>query len=250
MLWRGASNGIDGLTERCIAPVSIPIGTQVLHAAGAAMAAKMERNDSIVVGFLGDGATSEGDVHEALNFAGVFGLPCVFFLQNNQWAISTPVSSQCAAPSLAHKAAGYGMPGVRVDGNDVLATLLVTRQAAAWCRSGRGPVLIEAVTFRAGPHTTSDDPGRYRSTEDEQHWHLLDPIDRFRRYLTARGLYTAELEAETQQRSQHLRTALRSAVFDAADPPADVVFDHVTGRADPSRQTQRDQWRAEIADAP
>jgi len=246
LMWRGATNGVAGMTERRIAPLSIPIGTQVLHAAGAAMAAQMERDDSIVIAFLGDGATSEGDVHEALNFAGVFGLPCVFFVQNNQWAISTPVTSQTAAPSLAHKAAGYGMPGLRVDGNDVLATLLVTRQAAAWCRSGRGPVLVEAVTYRTGPHTTSDDPSRYRSAEDEAAAAALDPITRFRRFLDDRGLIDEGFDAGTAQESQLLRSALRSAVFDAADPSPASTFDHVTAYPDPARASQRRQLVAEL----
>lgn len=144
--WRGTWHGGLQFTTKCCAPMSVPIGTQTLHAVGAAMAAQRLDEDSVTVAFLGDGATSEGDVHEALNFAAVFTTPCVFYVQNNQWAISMPVSRQTAAPSIAHKAIGYGMPGIRVDGNDVLACYAVMAEAAARARAGDGPTLIEAVT--------------------------------------------------------------------------------------------------------
>ena len=162
-VWRGKWHGGIGFTERCCAPIAIPIGTHGLHAVGAAMGAQRLGEDSVTLAFLGDGATSEGDAHEALNFAAVFKAPCVFFVQNNQWAISVPVSHQMAAPSIAHRAIGYGMPGIRVDGNDVLACYAVVAEAAQRAREGGGPTLIEAITYRMGPHTTSDDPTRYRS---------------------------------------------------------------------------------------
>ncbi len=165
-VWRGKWHGGLGFTEKCVAPISIQIGTHGLHAVGAAMAAQRLGEDSVTVAFLGDGATSEGDAHEALNFAAVFNAPCVFFVQNNQWAISVPVSHQMAGPSIAHRAIGYGMPGIRVDGNDVLACYAVTAEAAKRARDGGGPTLIEAVTYRMGPHTTSDDPTRYRSADE------------------------------------------------------------------------------------
>ncbi len=168
--WRGTWHGGLDFTKKCCAPISVPIGTQTLHAVGAAMAAQRLGEDSMTVAFLGDGATSEGDVHEALNFAAVFKAPCVFYVQNNQWAISVPLRSQTAAPSIAHKAIGYGMPGVRVDGNDVLACYAVMAEAAARARAGEGPTLIEAITYRLGPHTTSDDPTRYRSQEELDRW--------------------------------------------------------------------------------
>ncbi len=171
-VWRGTWHGGLDFTTKCCAPISVPIGTQALHAVGAAMAAQRLGEQSVTVAFLGDGATSEGDVHEALNFAAVFAAPCVFYVQNNQWAISVPVSKQTVAPSIAHKAIGYGMPGIRVDGNDVLACYAVMAEAAARARAGAGPTLIEAVTYRLGPHTTADDPTRYRSPEE------LEPMDR------------------------------------------------------------------------
>jgi 2-oxoisovalerate dehydrogenase E1 component alpha subunit len=164
-VWRGTWHGGLEFTKKCCAPISVPVGTQALHAVGAAMAAQRLGEGSMTVAFLGDGATSEGDVHEALNFAAVFGAPCVFYVQNNQWAISVPVRKQTAAPSIAHKAMGYGMPGIRVDGNDVLACYTVMAQAASRARTGGGPTLIEAVTYRLGPHLELTEEPRYLGDE-------------------------------------------------------------------------------------
>ena len=159
-VWRGSWHGGMGFTSKHCAPISIPIGTQQLHAVGAALAAQRLGEDSVTLAFLGDGATSAGDVHEALNFAALHAAPCVFFVQNNQWAISLPAAQQVAGGSIARRAQGYGMPGVVVDGNDVLACYAVMAEAARRARSGGGPTLIEALTYRIGPHTTSDDPTR------------------------------------------------------------------------------------------
>src|ERR1700759_816012 len=145
-VWRGRWHGGLEFTKKCCAPISIQIGTHGLHAVGAAMAAERLGEDSVTVAFFGDGATSEGDVHEAMNMASVFGVPCVFFVQNNQLAISTPTSRQMAGPSIAHRAIGYGMPGIRGEGNDVLACYGVMAEAAERARRGQGPTLIEAVT--------------------------------------------------------------------------------------------------------
>src|SRR4051794_37190902 len=174
-VWRGRWHGGLGFTEKCVAPIAIPIGTHGLHAVGAAMAAQRLGEDSVTVAFLGDGATSEGDVHEALNLAAVYRAPCVFFVQNNHWAISVPVHRQMAAP-IAQRADGYGMPGVRVDGNDVLACFSVMSEAAGRSRAGEGPTLIEAITYRMGPHTTSDDPTRYRAADEVDLWRARDPL--------------------------------------------------------------------------
>src|SRR6201992_1071943 len=209
--WRGTWHGGLEFTNKCCAPLSISIGTQTLHAVGAAMAAQRLGEDSVTVAFLGDGATSVGDVHQAMKFAAVFSTPCIFFVQNNQWAISMPISKQTAAPSIAHKAIGYGMPGIRVDGNDVLACYAVMAEAAARARAGGGPTLIEAVTYRLGPHTTSDDPTRYRSQEELDRWQLLDPIPRYRTYLEGQGLWSARLEDRGAARCKGLRADLRAA---------------------------------------
>src|ERR1700730_7925634 len=244
--WRGTWHGGLDFTKKCCAPISVPIGTQTLHAVGAAMAAQRLGEDSITVAFLGDGATSEGDVHEALNFAAVFKAPCVFYVQNNQWAISVPLSSQTAAPSIAHKAIGYGMPGVRVDGNDVLACYAVTAEAAARARTGGGPTLIQAVTYRLGPHTTSDDPTRYRSQDELDRWAARDPIPRYRTYLEGRGLWSERLEDRVAARCKRLRTDLRDAVFAAPDIDIDEVFTAVYAEMTPGLEAQRQQLRSEI----
>lgn len=244
--WRGTWHGGLDFIKKCCAPLSIPIGTQTLHAVGAAMAAQRLGEDSVTVTFLGDGATSVGDVHEALNFAAVFSTPCVFFVQNNQWAISVPVSKQTAAPSLAHKAIGYGMPGIRVDGNDVLACYAVTAEAAARARAGGGPTLIEAVTYRLAPHTTSDDPSRYRTQDEVDHWAALEPIARYRSYLQGQGLWSERLEERVVGRAKRMRAELRDAVFDAPDFDIDEVFTSVYAEITPGLQAQRRQLRAEL----
>ncbi|MBO0865887.1 MAG: pyruvate dehydrogenase (acetyl-transferring) E1 component subunit alpha [Mycobacterium sp.] len=246
-LWRGTWHGGLGFTTKCCAPTSIPVGTHALHAVGAAMAAQRLGEQSMTVAFLGDGATSEGDVHEALNFAAVFTAPCVFYVQNNQWAISVPVGKQTAGPSIAHKAIGYGMPGIRVDGNDVLACYAVMSEAAARARAGDGPTLIEAVTYRLGPHTTSDDPSRYRSQQELDRWLALDPIPRYRTYLESQGVWSDRLEERVAARSKRLRAELRDAVVGAPDIDIDEVFTTVYAEITPALDAQRRQLRAELA---
>jgi 2-oxoisovalerate dehydrogenase E1 component alpha subunit len=246
LMWRGTWHSAPGLIERNIAPMSIPIGTQAPHAVGAAMAARWLGEDSVTVAFIGDGATSEGDVHEALNLAAVQRAPCIFFLQNNGWAISVPVSEQTRAPTLAHKGIGYGMPAVRVDGNDVVACHAVVSEAAARARAGDGPTLIEAVTYRMGPHTTSDDPTRYRSDEEIAAWVQLDPIERCRRHLQWLGSWRPELDERAQERANVLRERLRAAVVDAPDPAPSELFAHVLGAPTPDLMVQRAALLAEF----
>jgi 2-oxoisovalerate dehydrogenase E1 component alpha subunit len=246
-VWRGRWHGGLEFTKKCCAPISIQIGTQGLHAVGAAMAAQRLGEDSVTVAFVGDGATSTGDAHEALNLASVFKAPCVFFVQNNQWAISVPVERQQAGPTLAHRAIGYGMPGVRVDGNDVLACYAVMSEAAARARSGAGPTLIEAVTYRMGPHTTSDDPTRYRTDDEVEVWRARDPIARYRTYLQAAGRWTERLEERVAGRSARLRSELRDAVINTPDVDVAEVFDTVYHDITPELARQRDQLAAELA---
>ncbi|MFO7164197.1 MAG: thiamine pyrophosphate-dependent enzyme, partial [Mycolicibacterium hassiacum] len=203
--------------------------------------------DSVTLVYLGDGATSEGDCHEALNFAAVFNTPTIFFVQNNQWAISVPVERQAAGPSLAHRAIGYGMPGVRVDGNDVLACYAVTAEAARRARAGGGPTLIEAVTYRMGPHTTSDDPTRYRSDAEVAEWAARDPIERYRTYLRSVGILDDRLAARVAARSQRLRTELRESVLESDDFDIADVFDTVYHDPTPDLLAQREQLLAETA---
>ena len=246
-VWRGQWHGGLEFTNHCVAPIAIPIGTQGLHAVGAAMAAQRLGEDSVTVAFLGDGATSAGDTHEALNLAAVFKAPCVFFVQNNQWAISVPVSHQMAAPSIAHRAIGYGMPGVRVDGNDVLACYAVMDEAAARARAGQGPTLIEAITYRVGPHTTSDDPTRYRSDEEVQRWLARDPVARYRTYLESVGVWSERLEQRVSTRSKRLRAELRDGIVGAPDVDPAEIFDTVYADITPNLVQQRNELVAELA---
>ncbi len=199
-------------------------------------------------GFIGDGgATSEGDTHEAMNLAAVEKAPCIFYIQNNQWAISVPASRQYAVPTLAHRADGYGMPGIRVDGNDILACYAVMSEAAARARAGDGPTLIEAVTYRMEPHTTSDDATRYRTAEEIAEWSARDPIARYRTYLQQSGVLTERIEKRVQARSVRLRAELRDAVVGAPDLDVGELFDHVYAEITPELSAQREQLRAELA---
>jgi pyruvate dehydrogenase E1 component alpha subunit len=246
-VWRGKWHGGLEFTEKCVAPISIPIGTQGLHAVGAAMAAQRLGEDSVTLTFMSDGATSEGDAHEALNFAAVFNAPCIFVVQNNHWAISVPVSRQQAGPSIAHRAIGYGMAGLRVDGNDVLACYAVTAEAAKRAREGGGPTLIEAITYRMGPHTTSDDPTRYRSDEELDYWAARDPIQRYRTYLQSMGVWSERLEERVAAKSKRLRAELRESTIDGGDSDITDVFDTVYHDITPDLLAQREQVLAEIA---
>src|ERR1700687_1148409 len=246
-VWRGTWHGGLEFTKRCCAPIAIPIATHGLHAVVAAIGGQRLGEDSVTVAFLGDGATSEGDAHEAMNLAAVVKAPCVFYVQNNQWAISVPVSRQLAAPSIAHRASGYGMPGIRVDGNDVLACYAVMAEAAERARKGGGPTLIEAVTYRLGPHTTSDDPTRYRSQAELDRWTALDPIPRYRIYLQSIGVWTERLEQRVAARSNRLRAELRDAVFGAPDIDVTEMFDTVYADITPTLVAQRSQLLTELA---
>ena len=173
-------------------PIAIPVATQIPHAVGLAYAARYRDTGAVAITFFGDGATSEGDFHEALNFAGVFTAPVIFLCQNNQWAISTPRDEQTQSRTLAQKGLAYGVPGIQVDGNDVLAVLAATREAAERARDGDGPTMIECVTYRLSVHTTADDPSKYRSDEEVEAWRRRDPIPRLQRHLQSRGLLSDE----------------------------------------------------------
>jgi pyruvate dehydrogenase E1 component alpha subunit len=189
----------DGLHDL---PLCIPIASQIPHAVGVAYAARYKGEDSVTLVYLGDGATSHGDCQEAMNFAGVFQTPVVFFvLVNNQWAISIPRARQTRAETLAQKAVAYGFPGVQVDGNDLLAVHLATREAVERARAGGGPTLIEAVTYRLLPHSTADDPTRYRSEAEVRAWEAKEPLPRFRRYLQQKGLVTSGSRRRWKRRS-------------------------------------------------
>jgi pyruvate dehydrogenase E1 component alpha subunit len=217
-------------------PIAIPVATQLPHAVGLAYAAQYRGDDVVVMAYFGDGATSEGDFHEALNFAGVWHVPIVFVCQNNQWAISVPLKKQTHSRTIAQKALAYGLPGIQVDGNDVLAVYAAAREAVDRARAGDGPTLIECVTYRLGVHTTADDPTKYRSDEEVAMWAQKDPLTRFRAYLEQRDLLDAGLE---QRVDEEIAEAVRR--FEAA-PPADplTMFDHVYAELPPDLRAQRD----------
>ena len=245
-VWRGSWHGGLSFTEKCCAPIAIQMGSHALHGVGAAMAAQRLGEDSVTAVFMGDGATSEGDAHEALNLAAVYRVPAVFFVQNNQIAISTPSSRQYAASSLAHRAAGYGMPAIRVDGNDVLACFAVMAEAAQRVRDGHGPTFIEAITYRMGPHTTSDDPTRYRSDTEVAQWAARDPIARYATYLRSLGVLTDRLDERVAGKAARMRTELRTALIDTPDPDIAEVFDTVYRDITPELGRQRDQLLTEL----
>jgi 2-oxoisovalerate dehydrogenase E1 component alpha subunit len=209
--------------------ISSPIGTQISQAAGAAIAAKLRHEDTVCMTFFGDGGTSSNDFHAGLNFAAVFKAPVVFVCENNQWAISVPYEQQTSSETIAAKAEAYGMPGVRVDGNDILAVYRVCKEAAERARKGGGPTLVETVTFRVGPHSSSDDPTRYRDPKTVEEWKQRDPIERFRKYLKQKGLWNDKLEQETwEQARQAVKDASKRAETkprpDAASMFADVYL--------------------------
>ncbi len=228
---------------------TLVLGSQVLHAAGYAMGLTFdgrtgtgdpERDEAVVV-YYGDGASSQGDVHEAMVFAASYQAPTLFFLQNNHWAISVPVSTQSRVP-LVQRSAGYGIPSVRVDGNDVLASYAVSRVALDEARAGGGPRAIEAVTYRLGAHTTSDDPTKYRGDDEELAWAGRDPIVRMRAFLENRGAeesFFAEVDAEAADAAEDLR----ARTVQLGPPRADLMFDHVYSEPHPLIEEQK-AWRA------
>ncbi len=184
-----------------VLPPSITVGGHMVHAVGLAWASRMLGEQRVALTYFGDGATSEGDFHEAMNLAAVFGAPCIFFCQNNGWAISFPRSAQTRSETIAQKAIAYGMPGVQVDGNDVMAVFQATAEAVTRARQGQGPSLIEAVTYRMGPHTTADDPSRYRDDHEADEWRRRDPLERVRVYLSERDGWTLEWQQQIEAES-------------------------------------------------
>lgn len=233
--------------EHRTAPQSTPLTTQLLHAVGMAQAARLKGEELVVLAMCGDGATSEGDFHEALNFAAVFKLPVIFFVQNNKFAISVPVAKQTAAPSLAHKAIGYGMAGELVDGNDLAALMAVLGRAVDLCREGSGPFLIEADTYRIQSHTNADDATRYRHDSEVDEWGRRDPIVRMKNFLTSQGVLSEELEQEISDDAEAVATRLRDA--GAVEPELDPLelFEHVYTVQTPQLEEQKAQLADELA---
>jgi pyruvate dehydrogenase E1 component alpha subunit len=247
--FRGDWHSAFDPSEHGVAPQTTPLATQALHAVGFAMAAKLKNETKATLTFLGDGATSEGDAHEAFNFAGVWQTPTVFVIQNNGYAISVPFAKQSHARTLADKAIGYGMPGYFVDGNDVAAVYSVVTDALERARRGEGPTMIEGLTYRMEAHTNSDDPGRYRSAAEVDAWRRLDPIARIESYLTAEGVLTDEMRAEIAAAAEELAAATRDAMNESPHLDPLELFDHVYATPRATLQEQRDDLAAELADA-
>ena len=224
--------------------ISSPVGTQLPHAVGIGWAMKLRGAKAAVLVFFGDGGTSTADFHVAMNFAGVFRTPTVFLLNNNQWAISLPVSRQTAAASLAEKANAYGFEGIRVDGMDALAVYRATRDAAAAAYEGRGPTLVEAVTYRLGPHSSSDDPSRYRDEAEVAMWRARDPIARFRRFLEHARLWDEGREAVLEQEIGDEITRAVQEAERAPPPPVDTLFSDVYAVTPSQLAAQRDALAA------
>lgn len=229
-----------------VAPQSTPLATQLLHAVGVAHAARLQGEDTVVMALCGDGATSEGDFHEALNFAAVFQAPVVFLIQNNKYAISVPLARQSAAPSLAHKGIGYGVPAVLVDGNDVAALCAVLAEAVAAAAAGHGPTLVEADTYRIQAHTNADDPSRYRTDEEVREWQTRDPLTRVQRHLRAEGVLDDATEEAIAEQAEAVAAYLRDGLAQGAPSAPDLLFEHVYASPTPQLLAQRELLREEL----
>ncbi|MEA1052195.1 pyruvate dehydrogenase (acetyl-transferring) E1 component subunit alpha [Lamprobacter modestohalophilus] len=231
-------------------PIAIPVATQIPHAVGLAYAARYRDTDAVALVFFGDGATSEGDFHEAMNFASVFATPTLFVCQNNQWAISIPREDQTHSKTLAQKALAYGMPGLQVDGNDLLAVLAAAREAVERARSGGGPTLIECVTYRLSVHTTADDPSRYRSDEEVEDWERREPLRRLQRHLKERGILDDDrIEALEQEIGVEIDQAWQETeqAMQELDEPLDI-FAHNYAELPRTLREQREEMASRLGE--
>jgi pyruvate dehydrogenase E1 component alpha subunit len=250
LYWNGFEEGAkvpEGVNDL---PMCVPVASQLLHAAGIGMAMNIKKEKHVVVTFFGDGSSSEGDCHEALNFASVFNAPVVFICLNNQYAISVPIHRQMKNATIAQRAIAYGMPGVRVDGNDVLAVYAATQEAVERAKRGEGPTLIECLTYRTTPHTTADDPKRYRSDEESKKWHQREPLLRFAKYLEAKGIMNvedrakieAEIDVEIKAAVQRAEALAKSE--ELSDPL--IMFDYLYADTPPFLMEQRNELEKQI----
>jgi pyruvate dehydrogenase E1 component alpha subunit len=245
--WMGNEAGLKAPEGINVFPFAIPVASQIVHAAGAGIAARLLKKDLAILCTFGDGATSEGDFHEGLNFAGINAAPVVFVCYNNQWAISTPRSRQTAAATIAQKAVAYGFPGIAVDGNDVLAVAAAVIEALDRARAGGGPTLVEAQTYRMGHHTTSDDATKYRDPAEVADWEKRDPIARFRTYLEKKGLWDEDAERAV---SENAAALVEAAVAEAeAMPPAspEDIFAYTYAEMPPALAEQLAELKAGLA---
>ena len=241
--WMGDERGNTIDPKLRITPIAIPIGTQMLHAAGLAWASKYKGDGGIACTFFGDGATSEGDFHEAMNFAANLDLPVVFMCQNNSWAISVPTRIQCSAPTVAQRGLAYGMHTVQCDGNDLFAVVKVVRDAAKLAREENRPTFIEAVTYRLGDHTTADDARRYRDAEELEKWEARDPMIRLKAYMIAKGIWDDARDAAINEQVEHEVAQITSRAENIEPPTKDDIFDYMYEELPENLRRQRDTMR-------
>ncbi len=246
LYWMGNEMGSRSPEGINFMPVSIPVGTHIPHAVGAAWAAKIKREKVVTLTYFGDGATSKGDFHEAMNFAGVFKTPTIFFCQNNQFAISVPRALQTASKTIAQKAIAYGFDGIQVDGNDLFAVITATKEAVEKARSGGGPTLIEGVTFRFGPHTTADDPTKYRTEQEIEPWKPLDPLVRLRLYLKGKGLWTEEIEKGMAEEAQKEIDQVVKDAEAVPTPQIEEIFKYVFAEMTPPLKEQLEYLKSTL----
>jgi pyruvate dehydrogenase E1 component alpha subunit len=242
--WMGDERGQKVPEGVNVFPISVPVGSHPLHAVGVAWAARLQGEKICTMAYFGDGATSEGDFHEAMNFAGVFQAPTIFFCQNNQYAISVPRKMQTAAKTLAQKAVAYGFTGVQVDGNDLFAVYAATKEAREKAVSGGGPTMIEAVTYRFGPHTTADDPTKYRKDEELEEWKPLDPLLRLQRYLKGKKLWSEDWEAKIKEEAEKSISEVIQEAEGTAEPKPEEFFQYAFTEMTPNLKEQMNDFMA------
>lgn len=243
LYWYGNEMGSRFNDDVRILPINIPIGSQISHAAGLAYASKIQKKGEVAVVYIGDGGTSHGEFHEGMNFGSVFDVPMIVIVQNNQWAISTPRGNQTKATNIAQKAIAYGIPGIQVDGNDVLAVYVAVSEAANRARNGEGPTLIEAVTYRMGSHTTNDNPKLYRSDEEVKEWETKDPLIRFRKYLMDKKLLTEEMDKKFEDEFNQLVLNEFKKVENSGLVPLEDVFKYTYEKMTPQLLEQYTEYK-------
>jgi pyruvate dehydrogenase E1 component alpha subunit len=245
LVWMGNEEGGRTPPGLHVTPAVVPVASQLPMAVGTAYASMYRKEQIVTLGFCGDGATSEGDFHEALNAAGVFRTPTVFVVQNNQWAISVPRSRQTASPTIAQKACAYGFPGILVDGNDLLAMYIASKEAVDRARNGLGPTLIEAYTYRLGNHTTSDDAKKYRQDAELKEWESKDPLIRLKAYLMGKGLLDEKADEIIWKNAQDLTEQAVAQAEAFPDPAIEDVFKYTYAQMTPALEEQLEQQRQE-----
>ncbi|MBS2967517.1 pyruvate dehydrogenase (acetyl-transferring) E1 component subunit alpha [Metabacillus sp. KIGAM252] len=250
LYWNGRMEGCTVPSGKRIFPPAVPIATQLPHAAGAALAEKRRGTGNAAIVYFGDGATSEGDFHEGLNFASVFKSPVVFFNQNNHFAISVPIEKQMNSRTIAQKSVAYGIPGYRIDGNDIFAVYFYTKQALERARKGEGPTLLEAVTWRYGAHTTADDPKKYRDQEESlSKKRTIDPLLRLERYMKNEGIWEDEWADQVQKEAEEQIEGAVAEMEAFSPPDVNDLFDHVFAEPTWTIREQKEEYMNQIRGA-